>query len=290
MKKNLLVVMMLVFTNTACINDGALPLEDTPDAAVPPTEPDACPTPAEEDANVTPTTDATVVNPADAAPVPAVDASMPAPTPDATVVPDACPPPPAPTLVFTATPTTITVGGSSELSWSTTNATSCALGGGSPNGSVVVTPIITTTFSTSCFGPGGSVSAWITVTVNPTPVCHGLYVTFTATDVTNMDHCTGWTATGTGMSLPMALQVGGASGVDGVCAITCNRVGTGETMLPTSVSGVWEPGASADVTRWYTTGCTRLPDHPAAEPNQAGGTWDGRCDNPVTILTGSPTP
>lgn len=233
---------------TGCINDGEpLPADDNADAGVPAdSEPDATPVP-----------------------------------------PDATPPPVIPNLTFTADPGTIPVGQSSTLTWSS-NAAHC-VGSWGPewlyvNGSKSVNPTETTTYWLACYASeangGLKVVKSVTVTVNPAPalVCHGLYVTFTAAAKDDIDHCTGWSATGTGTSLPVALQVGGANGVDGVCAITCNRKVTGETMLPEHVSGVWLSGGTADVPRWTTAGCKRLPDHPASEPNQAGGTWDKRCD------------
>jgi hypothetical protein len=113
MKKNqflfVMMVVSLAFASIACIEDGALPLEETLDATVP-TSADA----SEMVDATPPTPDATVVNPADADTVPVPDAMVPdasvpppvmdasAPTPDAMpatpdaapVLPDACTPPP----------------------------------------------------------------------------------------------------------------------------------------------------------------------------------------------------
>lgn len=213
MRNSLFVIAMtLMFSNVACIKDGALPPE-VPDAAVPLTQPDACPTPV-VDATVTPTVDAMV---------PVVDAS--APMPDATVpVPDATPPAPDAAPV-------------------------------SPDASVP---------DAACPPPPP-----------PAPVCHGLFVDFTAADLATLDHCVGWPASGSGVTLTPALEVVGG---DGVCSITCNKLVTGETVVPNQVSGIWLPGATADVPRWYQHGCRRLPDHPVGEADQAGGAWDGRCD------------
>ena len=114
------------------------------------------------------------------------------------------------------------------------------------------------------------------VDATPTPiVCHGLRVRFSAEDVSRMHHCTGWMADGSAVLIPPATGIYGA---DGVCAITCNKGESGETVLPSQCSGVWLPGATADAPRWYTSGCRRLPDHPPTEPDQAGCTWDSRCD------------
>lgn len=189
---------------------------------------------------------------------------------------------PAPTEIFAGNPETITAGQSSTLSWTTTHATSCVSSGGwaggkPVNGSYVVSPTETTSYSLTCTGAGGSVVKTVTVTVNPAPapICHGLYVTFTESARADIDHCSGWTATGGEVSLSVGLQVNGG---DGVCAITCPSKSHNGNVLPSAVSGVWLQGATADVQRWTTTGCKRLPDHPATEADQAGGAWDKRCD------------
>jgi hypothetical protein len=79
---------------------------------------------------------------------------------------------PAPTATFSASPTTITEGGSATLSWTTTNATSVSItnvGSVSPasSGSVSVSPTSTTTYTLTATGAGGSVNKTVTVTVNP---------------------------------------------------------------------------------------------------------------------------
>ena len=90
-------------------------------------------------------------------------------------------PTPAPTFnFFTATPTTIPLGSSTTLDWSTNNATSCTpsaspaqsgwtANGGAVSGTQVVTPttIGVITYTLNCTGPGGSVgprSVAVTVT------------------------------------------------------------------------------------------------------------------------------
>jgi hypothetical protein len=64
---------------------------------------------------------------------------------------------PPPTLSFSAQPTSITNGGASLLSWTTTNATSVnipGLGGFPANGSTRVTPSTTTTYTATAQGSG----------------------------------------------------------------------------------------------------------------------------------------
>lgn len=64
---------------------------------------------------------------------------------------------PAPTVSMTANPTTINLGQSSTLSWSSTNATSCSIDQGigdvSVNGTRLVSPITNTTYTITCSGP-----------------------------------------------------------------------------------------------------------------------------------------
>lgn len=84
-------------------------------------------------------------------------------------------PAPQPTVTINANPTTVFTGGSSELTWSTTNATACTASGGwsgSRNTSgTVSTGSLTSTqaFNLSCTGPGGSANGSVTVTVSSTP-------------------------------------------------------------------------------------------------------------------------
>ncbi len=78
-------------------------------------------------------------------------------------------PDPKPTVTLTANPSTINTGGSSTLSWGSTNATSCSAAwttATSTSGTALVTPGATTDYSISCTGVGGSASATTTVTAN----------------------------------------------------------------------------------------------------------------------------
>ena len=81
-------------------------------------------------------------------------------------------PTPAPTVPFSATPTTVTAGTAVTLTWSTTNATSCtasgtwsgskALSGSASTGALNNT----STYGLSCTGGGGTTNASVTVTVS----------------------------------------------------------------------------------------------------------------------------
>jgi peptidoglycan/xylan/chitin deacetylase (PgdA/CDA1 family) len=85
-------------------------------------------------------------------------------------------PPGAPTVTFTANPTSITAGQSSTLTWSSTNATSCTASGAwsgakAISGTQSVTPSATATYSITCTGASGTTPAGrsVTVTVNAAP-------------------------------------------------------------------------------------------------------------------------
>ena len=90
-------------------------------------------------------------------------------------------PPPAPTVTLTATPSSVSPGGLSTLTWSTTNATTCTASnvgaegstwrGAKPtSGSDVRGPLAATaTYSLSCAGPGGTASQSVTVVVTGSP-------------------------------------------------------------------------------------------------------------------------
>jgi len=81
------------------------------------------------------------------------------------------PPPPVPTVSLSANPTSVAAGGSSTLSWSSTNATSCTASGAwsgakTTSGSQSTGALnATSTYNLSCSGSGGSGNASTTVTV-----------------------------------------------------------------------------------------------------------------------------
>lgn len=78
--------------------------------------------------------------------------------------------PQAPTIAFSAQPSTIPSGGTAVLNWVTTNATSVSipgLGTFGADGSTKVTPSTTTTYTATAQGPRGTAGALATVTVRP---------------------------------------------------------------------------------------------------------------------------
>lgn len=79
---------------------------------------------------------------------------------------------PLPTVTVNASPASITLGGNSTISWSSSNATGCSASWTSstaPSGSQVVTPSATTTYNVSCTGAGGTGTGSTVVTVAVTP-------------------------------------------------------------------------------------------------------------------------
>ncbi|MFH1672416.1 MAG: hypothetical protein ABIF87_03175 [Pseudomonadota bacterium] len=79
---------------------------------------------------------------------------------------------PPPVVAFSADPQSITLGESGILSWTTTNADSVSIEGiGSVdlNGSLVVSPTETTTYTLTAMGPGDTTTKNVTVSVNLPP-------------------------------------------------------------------------------------------------------------------------
>jgi hypothetical protein len=83
-------------------------------------------------------------------------------------------PSPPPTASLSAYPATISPGQASTLTWSSANASSCTEGGFTGSGTAgkaVVYPTVTTSYSVTCTGAGGSATAMATVTVKSPKIC-----------------------------------------------------------------------------------------------------------------------
>ena len=91
------------------------------------------------------------------------------------VLPPPPPPPPSPTCTLDGSPISIVAGGSSILSWITTNATTFtidqSIGPVIPvvGGSIMVAPVATTTYSGTAIGPGGVAHCSVQIKVTPPP-------------------------------------------------------------------------------------------------------------------------
>ena len=92
--------------------------------------------------------------------------------------------PPAPTVAFSASPTTITAGSSTSLSWSSVNATACSGVGTGTSGMVSVSPQSTTSYTQTCSGAGGTASASAVVTVTAAQQTGNWYVAPSGTSTT----------------------------------------------------------------------------------------------------------
>jgi peptidoglycan-associated lipoprotein len=83
------------------------------------------------------------------------------------------PPPPKPTVSIQASPTSINKGGSTTLSWTSTDATQLTIapdvGAVNAQGSTTVSPADSTTYTVTASGPGGSADSSVRVTVTAPP-------------------------------------------------------------------------------------------------------------------------
>ena len=98
---------------------------------------------------------------------------------------------PAPTVTISAAPTTIILGATSTISWTTSNAASCTASGAwtgarTTTGNQVVTPASSGSlgYTLSCTGAGGTASATATLTVNDPPLLPVPTVTIAAAPTT----------------------------------------------------------------------------------------------------------
>jgi hypothetical protein len=98
------------------------------------------------------------------------------------------PPPPAPTVTLSASPTSITAGNSSTLTWSSLNASELVIAPGvgsvTAQGSTVVSPSSTTTYTITATGRGGTATASAGVTVNAAPVVVSVAVEASSPSIT----------------------------------------------------------------------------------------------------------
>ena len=123
------------------------------------------------------------VSPSTTATTSTITTSKPASSTSVTSTPPALPPKPVvtpapvPTVTLAASPNSITTGSSSNLSWVSTNATSCSASGAwsgskSTSGSVSTGTLNgTSSYNLSCSGSGGTASVSVTVTVKAPATC-----------------------------------------------------------------------------------------------------------------------
>jgi hypothetical protein len=199
--------------------------------------------------------------------------------PSSVVVTVVAPTPAATVTSLSATPSTITAGQSTVLSWTSANATSCTASGGSgsdgwsgaqstANVALTVGPIAaagTYTYTLTCTGPGGTgAPASATLTVNPAPPGAPV-VSLTVNGSSSTSIQPGgsltfkWSATNA-----TACAASGGTGTDGWTAASVAISNTGLPIGPISVAGIYT----------YTLSCVG-----------AGGT--GSASVIVTVLSSS---
>ncbi|HVW82570.1 MAG TPA: LamG-like jellyroll fold domain-containing protein [Candidatus Paceibacterota bacterium] len=128
---------------------------------------------------------------------------------------------PPPTASLSANPSSITAGQTAVLTWSSTNATSCAgtnfSTGGAVSGSTGVTPAQTTTYTVNCTGAGGQASAQTTVSVSSGSTKFTIGERVETTETLNVRQTPSLSGTLLGTQPPSALGtvIGGPVAADG---------------------------------------------------------------------------
>ena len=175
---------------------------------------------------------------------------------------------PAPTVTLSATPTSITSGSASTLTWSSTNATSCTASGGwtgakAISGTQSVSPTVTTTYTLACTGTGGTATQSVTVTVTAAPdtTPPSIPTNLSASNITQTSVALSWTAS-----------------TDNV-GVTGYRIYRGGTQIGTVTSGTTysDTGLAASTAYSYTISAY-----------DAAGNVSGQ-SSPVSVTTNLPT-
>lgn len=201
--------------------------------------------------------------------------------------------PPEPTVTLTANPGTVNAGGSTTLSWNSSDATSCMASGGwsgsrPTSGSSSVSPTATSTYTLTCSGPGGSASDSVTVAVNSSPGTPAVYLSAFPETVTagaavglgwatsNVTSCTasgGWSGSrplsGGTTVFPSTTTLytltcsgpGGSASASVTVTVTSSNPSVNLAVTPPAI----DPGGSATL-QWTTTAMTSC---------SASGGWSG---------------
>jgi hypothetical protein len=202
---------------------------------------------------------------------------------------------PAPVVTISVAPTSINLGQSATLTWSTTNATACTASGAwggseATSGTQSVTPTATGSlgYVLTCTGAGGSGNATasltvaaavptVTISVSPTSITVGQSATLTwsSTNATSCTASNAWTGSeavsGTLSETPTAAGslsyvltctgAGGSAHATAVLTVTAPAPTVTITVAPTSIT----VGQSATLT-WSSTNATSCT---------ASGSWSG---------------
>jgi chitodextrinase len=170
----------------------------------------------------------------------------------------------APTASLSASPTSITSGSSSTLTWSSTNATSCTgtnFTASGTSGSTNVSPIVTTNYSITCTGAGGTSSpASATVTVT------------SGGDTTPPSVPTNLSATAISLS---AINLTWTASTDNV-GVTGYKIFRGGTQIGTSATNSYsDSGLTASTLYSYTVSAYDAAANNSAQSSSASATTQG---------------
>jgi hypothetical protein len=157
---------------------------------------------------------------------------------------------PAPTATLTASPQSVAVGGTSTLTWNSTNATSCSASGGwsgtkATSGTQMTAALTTSTaYSLTCNGLGGtSTPITVTVTVVPAPTVtltanpQSMAVGSTSTLTWTSTNATSCTASGawSGAQATSGTHGTGALSANATYSLVCSGIGGTSTTVSTTV-------------------------------------------------------
>ncbi len=182
----------------------------------------------------------------------------------ATVQVASAPPPTSPVTTLSANPTSIATGGSAQLTWSATDATSCTASGGwsgakAVSGTQNVGPLTASTaFSLACTGPGGTHSATATVTVQQAAAPPSLTLAASPLSVASGGNSTlSWSST----NATSCTASGGWSGTKGLSgSATLGPLTTAQDVHARLLRSRWHREPIC-VDRHRSTGCADVDVH-----------------------------
>lgn len=189
---------------------------------------------------------------------------------------------PAPTLTFTANPTTVSSGGSSVLSWSATNATSCMAsnswsGSKDVSGPETVIPPSTgnNTYTLSCTGSGGTIIKDVIVFKQSTPVLQ-LSVSCAGTpNPTTTGTPVSWSSTVSGGNAPYTYSWTGSNNLSSTAATASKSYTTDGTKTATVA-------VSSDDGQRVSADCSITVNYPPVTASCSADKATANIGDPVT--------